>query len=229
VLDNDFELAPALPISSTGVLWDLDEGAFLRWWRALPQVDREEFTNNFDGDEILARFVCAIHYLSSVQRQSATPSLIVTAYGIAARLSPNAPETRIRASKAWRADCVQMLLMRLHQRSAEQAKARILNSATHVIEVGLNDSLLGDVKDKALMVQAAMKFVKLVNDQEAEERRERQKRGWQKVIDDSKKELSGEVEAPSIEQAKLYQRMLQSSLGPEQYAKLLQETAISEA
>ena len=215
-MNDDFKLTAHLPISSTGVLWDLEEAAFLRWWRALPSIDRDEFTRMYQGEELLARFVCALHHMETQQDTALEPGVIVSAYAIAARLNPSKPETRIRAAKAWRSDAVQTLWSRLHQRAAEQTKIRIMNSVGYLLEVAIQDAITGsDNKERALIAQAALKFATLVSVREAEDRAETRKRGASNLQSLEQKELSGETEVPNPTTAETYMRMLKQSLGPQ--------------
>jgi hypothetical protein len=214
-MNDDFVTTPHLPISNTGVLWDLDDAVFLRWWRALPQIDRDEFSRMYEGDELLARFVCALHYMESAQNTALNPGVIVSAYAIAAHLRPSEPETRIRAAKAWRSDPVQVLWGRLHQRSAEQAKTRILNSVSYLLERAIADATeSGDYKERALVASAAIKFAALIEAREAEDRAATRRRGEHNLKTLTDKEIAGHVEAPDEAEAKIYLRMLRKELGP---------------
>ena len=218
---NEFELAPALPISSTGVLWDLDEAAYLRWWRSLPHIDRSEFLDIHKGDEVLARFVCALWYLGYVQGRGNAVGTIIQAYGIAVRLNPSSQECRVRAAKAWRHDATQTLLNRLHQRSDTEAKARIVNSTTHLIETAINEAGTASLKEKALVIQAALKFVQMVEHKEEIDSLERRKRGWITIQQEQGKELSGEPEKPEEHQLKLYLTMAKEAFGEDRIRELL--------
>jgi hypothetical protein len=226
---DEFDLAVTTsPFLSTGARWDLQPEIFARWWQCLPMEDREEFLGIHGGDNTLARFVCAFEYLTTSQGAAPSGSAIITAYAIAAKLEPDANDTKIRASKAWRHDAVQQLLDRLRYRGMRQASTRITNSVGFLIEKMVTrslDPMQASVLDQAAAVKAALAFTKIVADEEALERKERNKRGFVQLADGKKPE----IETPTPDKAALYLKVLQQQLGPAVFAKVLEEAKKEDA
>jgi hypothetical protein len=207
--------------SSAGERWDLPEAAFHRWWRALPEEDRMEFSVIYQGDETLARFVCALDYLTTMQARAHVGATMVEAYAIAANCEHDSEQARAGAMKAIKHDAVQALLDRLRYRSARQAAARITNRTTLLIEDMLAAAAQDDVpiKDKTLAAKAALSFMKMVSDEDIQERVERTRRGLVKA----RRELEqGEaVDVLTDEQIALQLRIIQDQIGPDKMKALL--------
>jgi hypothetical protein len=219
--DDEAEGKPPSEASKTGVLWDLTDEAFDRWWRLLPRDDAEEFIGVFGGDNILARFVCAYHHIKTFKPDAQPGAAIVTAYAVAAKLPFEAPETRVRASKAWRHDAVQALVARLESRSLQLANARILNATTNLIEVMIQQAHGAKASDQAQVVKAAMAFANYVQKEQLEERNLRLKSGWAATKDRLENATEGgEIEQPSPEKAVLYLRMLRDQMGADVFNAL---------
>ncbi len=212
----------ALEQSAADGRWDLPEPAFLRWWRALPEEDRGEFVGVYGGDEVCARFVCALDYLTVMQARPQSGTTITEAYAIAAGLPSNSEAARRGAVNVWKNDAVQALLDRLRYRSSRQAAARITNRTTAVIESMLADAAKSDVPlvEKAKVVSSALAFMRMVSDEDVQERVERTKRGFvnaRKALEVSKDEL----EEITPEQAKLHVKILRDQLGEEAFKALV--------
>jgi hypothetical protein len=201
-------------VREAGARWNLPEDDFIRWWRCLPEEDRAEFVGVYGGDETLARFVCALDYLTVMQARPQSGQTIVEAYAIAVNTDVHSEAARSGATACWKHDAVQALIDRLRYRSARQAAARITNKATFVIESMLKDAENEDVQTKATAVRTALSFMKMVSDEDIQERAERTKRGFVAA----RKELSdGDVEVPTPERAALYLKQLRELLGPDKF------------
>lgn len=224
---------------------ELSEETFLKWWRSLPTDDQAEFTGVFGGDQLLARFVCAYHYLTLPRSQHQAGHLIVLAYAIATGLDPNDDETRIRAAKAWRHDAVQSLLDRLRYRGARQAAERITLSVTKLLEdeitrvadknykpvVGVDkggDIVYGDPADtRVKYANTAIAFLKLVQREDVADRAERAKRGYTAAREAlAKAQDAAENESITPDKFRLFLRMAQDELGPEAFRQITAEVEI---
>ena len=175
----------------------------------------------YGGDILLSRFVCALDYLLVMQARPQSGSTIVEAYAIAANLPSDSEAARKVAAVAWAHDAVQSLTDRLRYRSKQEAGARITTRLTALIE----EMLLGvsgedvSLKDKAEATKAALSFVRMVSDQDIQERVERTKRGFAKA----RATLSeAEVEVPTSDQAELYLKILVDQLGKDKVKALLE-------
>jgi hypothetical protein len=210
----------ALERSEAGARWDLPEESFLRWWRALPEEDRAEFVGVYGGDNILARFVCALDYLTVMQARPQTGATICEAFAIAAGLPTDSQAARQGALQAWEHDSVQALVDRLRYRSNRQAAARITNRTTAVIEAMLREAETGNLKEKESAAKTALQFMRMVSDEDVQERVERTRRGFVKA-----REALGtgknEYENITPEQALLHLKVIRDQLGSEKWHDLL--------
>lgn len=226
----------ASPESASGARFGLDTPSFARWWNALPAEDQAEFTKIYGGDELLARFVCAFDYLTTMQHKPQSNTVIVYAYMIAARLSDDElPQAQIRAAKAWQHDAVQFLLDKLRYRSARQATARITNAVTHLIEHEIsrvmNPEYVGDdqtdVTDTRVKVgNMALAFMKLVQREDIAMQAERARRGAQLATAQLKAAQAEASDAAITEDSgKIYIRMITETLGVEFAQEVIKELA----
>jgi hypothetical protein len=146
---------------------------------------------------------------------------MVEAYAIAANCEHDSEQARGGAMKAIKHDAVQALLDRLRYRSARQAAARITNRTTLLIEDMLAQAAQDDVpiKDKTLAAKAALSFMKMVSDEDIQERVDRTRRG----IIKARKELeNGDVvDVLTDEQIALQLKIIQDQIGPEKMKALL--------
>jgi hypothetical protein len=228
VFDEDDYQPPARPnaleISTADGRWGLPDEAFVRWWRCLPEEDRGEFISVYGGDNTLARFVCALDYLTIMQARPQSGATIVEAYAIAASVDAGSETARSGASRAWKSDAVQALLDRLRYRSNRQAAARITNKTTVLIEQMLAEAATPEVelKDKANAAKTALAFMRMVSDEDVQERVERTKRGFVKA----RAELSAsqdEVEHITPDQALLHTKVMIENLGEEGFLETVRK------
>lgn len=221
-LDEAFAAYQTLkPSPETGARWNLEQDAFVRWWGALVEDDRNEFMYVYSGDIVLARFVAAYDYLVSVEQMQTNGAPIVLAYAIAAGIDPATPEAKIRAAKAWQHDAVQGLLDRLRYRSIRQAGARITSAMTALIEKSLALALdSGDYKERAAALNSALQLLKITATEDIVERAERTKRGFV-AARGALGPGTEEVEV-TADQAALYIKALAAKLGPEVVRKALE-------
>jgi hypothetical protein len=212
--------------SGSGVRFGVDTAAFARWWRAIPAEDQAEFTGIHGGDELLARFVFAFDYLTTMKRETSSGSVIVLAYMQAAKMyDDELAVAQVRAQKAWRHDSVVQLLDKLRYRSKRQASERIVNQAAYLIEnlvaEALNPDFMHPVKDKVAIVQLALQFNKLVQTEDIADRSERNKRGAQLAAKALEAAKANDNEEITPDGGALYLRMLHDKLGPEWLQKTL--------
>jgi hypothetical protein len=179
------ERAPSPPPS-------LPQDAFERWWEHLDLEDRDEFRFVFGGDEIHARFVCALDTLIA---QNADPryhkSLIASAYATAAApyqgfaMDIDDPRLLGRAAKAYEHDAVQSLLERLKFRTTRRKRIKLENLVYSEVEAMIKDAAARDesdqplysMQDRKLAMDSAQKLLGLANEEEAVTRAERTRRG----------------------------------------------------
>ncbi len=226
----------ASPESNSGARFGLDQASFGRWWRALPPEDQAEFTSIYGGDEVLARFVCAFDYLTTMQHKPQSNTVIVYAYMLAARLPDDQlPEAQIRAAKAWAHDAVQFLIDRLRYRADRQAKSRITNAVTYLIESEIsrvmNPEFTHDdpsvTTDQRVKVgQLALSFMKLVQREDVADRAERAKRGAVLAAAQLEAAKKADTEEITADSARLYLRMIQNTLGEEVFRKTISQLAL---
>lgn len=167
---------------------DLPDDAFEAWWSHLATEDRSEFVQIYRGDDILARFVCALDYLALQKVHTNNPEDMFTlAYWIAAKrfepeLELEAQTTRNRAARAWKSDAVQSLYDRVKYRSVRQGSIRLQNKLFELGEKMADAALsIDDLKEQKQAADVLIKIAQLVDAQEQAVRAERTKKGLEKA------------------------------------------------
>ncbi len=216
--------SPALKVSRD---LELTDEAFGAWWEHLASEDRDEFQHIYQGDEYLARFVCALDYLVLQKVEGDRESLIVLAYWIAAKrfepdLQADSYTLRNRAVRAWQSDAVQALHDRVRYRSVEQGYVR-LTSRLFKLGEEMADAAEGidvPLKDKRYAADILVRIAQLVNTERAVIRSERTKRGLEKAREALSR--SGQDDMTEREISVLV-RMAASRLGTDKVLALMGE------
>jgi hypothetical protein len=210
-----------LTLVEAGARWNLPEETFLRWWKALPEEDRTEFIGVYGGDAVLARFVCALDQLTTMQARAQTGATLVEAYCIAANTQFDTDESKRGAMACWQHDAVQALLDRLRYRSRREAAARITTRTTLVMEKMLTQAAGEDtsIKDKSIALNSALKFLRMVTDEDIQERVERTRRGFQKAREVIS--VDAEYEEITPDKAQQHLKILRQVLGDDEFQKAL--------
>ncbi len=203
---------------------ELPRELFLKWWGALAHEDREEFQYVYQGDEILARFVCVLDTLIMKQVKGDEQSIIGLAYFIAAKpfpehkVSMDNPALRTRAARAWKEPAVEALLDRVRWRATQRRVLRVQNLLARNLEQILEDSHKVDeesgrpiynMKDRTLAAQAGLKFLEITQDAEMETRIQRTKLG----IENARKALSANAEEADPKVLEAYMKLGAKMLG----------------
>lgn len=220
----------ALPLSQTHVL---EERAYSAWWNALDAEDRDEFFYIYQGDEILARFVCALDALLLQDPKADGERLIQLAYSIACApygqyaCPLDHPDLPTRAKKAWEHDAVQTLLERTRWRETRRQYSALVNRVFKATTQLLQDAEARDdegkplhsIKNRKMALDAATSLVKITADEEATLRAERTRRGLERA----KNALRGAMEEENPRVRGTMFKALVAKIGPEEAQKLLDE------
>jgi hypothetical protein len=146
-------------VSDGGGAFGLSDALFVRWWRGLPADDKDSF-GRLDGDELLAKFVCAYDFLSSVEEENT--STLVRAYAIATGLHEESFETKQRAARAWEHPAARELLARLQGREFARSERRILRSVSALLEDTLEKALADEnMGNRQKAIDSAVKFLNM--------------------------------------------------------------------
>lgn len=212
--------------------YELPDHQFQGWWNLLLPEDKEEFKWAYHGDELLARFLCALDLLMTSKIKGGDhTALIQLAYHIAAKpyathrveLSDN--KLRTLALQAYQHPAVQQILDRVRLRSRMRERNRIENLALEEAEQMLkdasqrneNDQPLFDMKDRKLALDTALKLMEMTDTEQARQRQERSRKAFQMA---RQRAMEGETnESPAVMRATL--KALASKLGPEEVRKAL--------
>lgn len=220
--------------SSIADTYELPHEKFLRWWQMLDPQDRDEFRWLYQGDELLARFVCALDLLVIARVQSGDQkSLIQLAYHIAAKTYPHRrrelsdPRLREEALQSWNHAAVQSLLERVRSRSRIRERTRIENKVIERLDEMLDDIgktsaetglPLYDMKERKFAVEVALKFMQLGDEDQARIRTERTRKG----LEDARKaalETDPEEDSPRVMEATV--KAIASKLGKDKIVQML--------
>lgn len=171
---------------------ELPSEQFIKWWTLIDAEDRDEFQYLHLGDEILARFVCALDYLHIAKVQGGDEtSLIQLAYHIACKPYPahrvalGTADLRARATRAYAHDAVQNLLTRVRHRRYLIDTIKLRNELTAEAMQLLRDASQRDTdgnpmhsfKQRKDAASVAMDLLKIAAADEAVMRAERSRRG----------------------------------------------------
>lgn len=212
---------------------DLPSEQFVRWWQMLAEEDRDEFTYLYLGDEILARFVCALDFLIIAKVQGGDQSsLIQLAYHIACKPYPQhrvnlgTTDLRVRATRAYAHDAVQNLLTRVTHRRYLTETIKLRNELTVEALQILRDSAERDddgkpavgFKERKYAMDVALHLLEIANDDEAKLRAERTRRG----IENARKALANpesETDNPRVMEATV--KAIAAKLGKDKVLALM--------
>ncbi len=209
----------------------LPDELFIRWWSALDETDRVEFTSFYQGDKILAKFVCVLDYLIMQKIKGNEEQLFSLAYYIATRDDPNFslalnnPAIRTRAQRAWQHPAVQALMDRVRYRSTRQAVYRIKNLAARNVESMLdqanrmndNGEPVMAMKDQGIAANAAIKFIEVTKSEEVEIVATRTKLG----LENARKALAKNEDEVEPKVLEAYIKLGSRMLGEERVKELL--------
>lgn len=212
--------------------YELPDHQFQGWWNLLLPEDKEEFKWAYHGDELLARFLCALDLLMTAKVKGGDHSaLIQLAYHIAAKPYPthrielSSPKLRTLALQAYQHPAVQQILDRVRLRSRMRERNRIETLTLEQVELLLQD--IGqrddadnpkfDIKDRTAALGVAMKIMDLTDTEQARQRQERSRKAFQMA---RARAMEGEAnESPAVMRATL--KALVAKLGPEEVKKAL--------
>lgn len=208
---------------------------FLKWWGLLAEEDRAEFRFFYQGDEILARFVCVLDYLIMQKVKGDEQGIFCLAYHIAAApypefcVSMDNPAIRNRAAAAWKHPSVQALMDRVKYRATRARILRTENLLARNIEQMLEDSHQTktgengvevpayDMKERHFAAMAAIKFMELAQRGEAEVIAMRTKLG----LENARKALTRQNEEVDPKVLEGYVRLAKDTFGEEKMKALL--------
>lgn len=188
-----FEQEPERSIADT---YDLPADQFVRWWNMLDPTDRDEFRWLYQGDELLARFVCALDLLLIAKIQSGDhASLVQLAYHIASkpypkhRLELSDADLRIRATRAYNHEAVQSLLERVRARNRYRERLRIENLMLKGAEEMIRDASERDdngnpkydMKDRKAAMDVGLRIMELTDADQARVQQERTRKGLERA------------------------------------------------
>lgn len=203
----------------------LTDEQFEAWWSTMPLEDRQEFNFVYGGDDILARFVCALEYLTiqKVKTETADDYFTLAYYIAAVRYQPALdmadPGLRNRAIRAWKSDAVQALHDRVRYRSVRQGSIRLQNKlfelGEQMLEVALQEET--PLKEKRYAADVAIRIAALVNTEEQVVRAERTKRG----MESARKALAGADNEITERELSALIKAGVAQLGPERIKALM--------
>lgn len=149
-------------VSEGGGAWGLSDEAYLRWWRSLPEDDKQTFVT-LGGDDVLGRFCCTYDYLTVSEGEA--PLTLIRAWSIATGKSEDEHETKIRAQRAWENTAVRELLARLQSRETERAERRIERAATYLVEDTIQKAIKSEsLEQRSKAINAAVRFLESIKD-----------------------------------------------------------------
>jgi len=209
---------------------ELPEEMFLNWWSLLAEQDRSEFVHFYQGDTILARFVCVLDYLIMQKVQAGQENLFAMAYYIAARpfgedaVEMGSQSCRTRSQKAWQHPAVEALIERVKFRATRQRVLRIGNLLSRNLETMLEDAHKVDdegnplygMKERNLAAMASIKYMELAAREEAEIMAIRTKAG----LENARKSLAAGEEEVDPKVLEGYVRLAKSILPADKLKEL---------
>lgn len=226
--DRVTSLPPKNAPLKVGDTWELSEETFMRWWSMLHEDDRQEFTYLYQGDIVLARFVCALDFLVIQRVQAEEKDLIQLAYWIAAShfeptLTQDHPDLRARSVRAWQHDAVSSLLDRVRYRAVRSHSNRVQTKLVKLIDLMLEEAMDPESKmkmvDRRHAAESAIRFVQQVDYEENRVRSERTKRG----VENARKAMTSGDNDLSPRELEAFMKTAAKKLGPEKTRALLGE------
>ena len=230
---DDFPLGTERSIFDTQ---NLTEEQFRRWWEMLDQEDRDEFKWLYNGDQLLARFICALDLLVVARVQGGDhKALIQMAYYIAAKPFPSYAVSladgslRIYATRAYNHPAVQTIIERTRLRNRLQERTRIETLMLEGVEQMLKDAIkrnendepIYDMKDRKFAMDAALRVVEITDNEQARQRGERTRKGMERARQAA---LEGDVESPQVLQATI--KALVAKIGKEEVEKIMADDGV---
>lgn len=234
------------PRADAGVGFGLSDDTFNAWWygAVLPE-DANEFVHFYGGTLDGARFVCALSYLTNVERRTVANDVIVRAY-LAAKNLPDSElknvKVRYEAQALYDEDSVQTLLERVRRRARYAAEDRIVSRTAAKIEelydrvrpVPTDENEIAEFQmnggivnaemrydTEKLALDASLRFMQNTTKERALDQTRRDKRAIASAMAANQGKAADAAALPNADEFKQFLAMMRDALGAEQFAEAI--------
>jgi len=225
--------------SEVGVRFDLSDSTFRRWWYAaiLPE-DASEYVYLLGGTMQGARFVCAVDYLTNVDRRVFTADLLVRAYCMAHLLPESeikSARVRMEAQSLYESDAVQTLMDRVRYRASRASAERIYHLTAAKIEdlYARTNTEWADFEERrkteALFLDSSLRLLATEAKERGQDLLRRDRRAIAAATAAGRIAATQSAAPPTLDEAKQFLAMLREHFGEEQFGKIMETAALAPA